>query len=114
MPRPRQPRTVRGMPKVTYFKPAGLPLRELEEVIITIEEAEALRLADLEGLYQEAAAEKMNVSRQTFGRIIASARKKTADALLNGKAIRIEGGVYKLPSAPAGHGFGLKRRRRGR
>jgi predicted DNA-binding protein (UPF0251 family)/predicted Fe-Mo cluster-binding NifX family protein len=74
------------------MKPAGIPARELEEVRLGFDEAEALRLADLEGLYQEAAARSMGVSRQTFGRIIETARRKVADAILNAKALRIEGG----------------------
>jgi predicted DNA-binding protein (UPF0251 family) len=81
---------------VTYFKPAGIPLRDLEEVRMSIEEAEALRLKDLEGLEQEQGAEKMNVSRPTFQRVLASARQKIADALLNGKAIRIDGGNFEM------------------
>jgi predicted DNA-binding protein (UPF0251 family) len=84
------------MPEVTYFKPAGIPLRALEEVRLSIEEAEALRLKDLEGLEQEQGAEKMNISRPTFQRVLASARQKMADALLNGKAIRIEGGNFEM------------------
>jgi predicted DNA-binding protein (UPF0251 family) len=79
-------------PATTWFKPAGVPLRELEEVTLTLDELEALRLADLEGLYQEAAAERMNVSRATFGRIVESARRKVAEALVRGRALRIEGG----------------------
>lgn len=78
------------------MKPAGIPARELEELILGFDEAEALRLADLEGLYQEAAARSMGVSRQTFGRIVESARRKVADALLNGKALRIEGGEVSV------------------
>ena len=74
------------------MKPAGIPAKVLEEVVLGFDEAEALRLADLEGLYQEAAARSMGVSRQTFGRIVEVARYKTADAILNGKALRIEGG----------------------
>ena len=84
------------MPVVTYFKPAGIPLGVLEEVLLSLEEAEALRLKELEGLEQEQGAEKMNVSRPTFQRILASARQKVADAILNGKAIRIEGGNFEL------------------
>jgi len=84
------------MPGVTYFKPAGIPLRSLEEIRLSVEEAEALRLKDLEGLEQEQGAEKMNISRPTFQRVLASARKKMADALLNGKAIRIEGGNFEM------------------
>jgi predicted DNA-binding protein (UPF0251 family) len=84
------------MPDVTYFKPAGIPLRDLEEVCMSIEEAEAVRLKDLEGLEQEQGADKMNISRPTFQRVLASARQKVADALLNGKAIRIEGGNFEM------------------
>lgn len=68
----------------------------LKEVILTVDEFEAIRLADLENLYQEQAAEKMNVSRQTFGRIIESARKKVAEALVQGKALKIEGGEFEM------------------
>ena len=96
MSRPFKYRRVAFMPDVTYFKPAGIPLRSLEEVRLTFEEAEALRLKELEELEQEQGAEKMNVSRQTFQRILASARKKIVDALLNGKAIRIEGGNFEI------------------
>jgi predicted DNA-binding protein (UPF0251 family) len=84
------------MPGVTYFKPAGIPLRSLEEARLSVEEAEAIRLKDLEGLEQEEGAEKMNISRPTFQRVLASARQKIADALLNGKAIRIEGGNFEM------------------
>ncbi len=96
MPRPFKCRRVAFRPGVTYFKPAGIPLSELEEVIISVEEAEALRLKELERLEQEQGAEKMNVSRPTFQRVLASARQKIADALLNGKAIRIEGGNFEF------------------
>jgi len=96
MPRPHKCRRVEFLPDVTYFKPAGKPLRELEEVRMSIEEVEALRLKDLEGLEQEAGAEKMNVSRPTFQRILASARRKVSDAMLNGKAIRIDGGNFEI------------------
>lgn len=96
MVRPCKCRTVRKMPRALCFKPAGIPLSDLEQVTLTIDECEALRLADMEGLYHLAAAEKMNISRQTFGNIIASARHKAADALCRGKALRIEGGVIDL------------------
>jgi predicted DNA-binding protein (UPF0251 family) len=75
------------------FRPVGVPLKELKEVVLTLDEIEAIRLADSEGLYQEAAAASMNVSRQTFGRIVQSARGKVADILSQGKALRVEGGV---------------------
>ena len=96
MARPFKCRRVAFVPDVTFFKPAGIPLRALEEVRLTVEEAEAIRLKDLEGLEQEAGADKMNVSRPTFQRILASARQKIADAILNGKAIRIEGGNFEI------------------
>jgi len=76
MARPRYCRRVGSIPESNYFKPRGIPLSVLEEVVLTVDEFEAIRLADLEGLYQDRAAEKMNVSRQTFGRIIESGRKK--------------------------------------
>jgi len=84
------------MPESNYFKPRGIPLTMLEEIILTVDEFEAIRLADLEGLYQEQSAEKMNVSRQTFGRIIESAHKKVAEALVRGKALKIEGGEFEM------------------
>jgi predicted DNA-binding protein (UPF0251 family) len=96
MSRPSKCRRVEFLPGVNYFKPAGIPLRDLEEISMSVEEAEAIRLKDLEGLEQEQGAEKMNISRPTFQRILASARQKVADALLNGKAIRIEGGNFEL------------------
>jgi predicted DNA-binding protein (UPF0251 family) len=99
MPRPPKCRRVEFLPNVTYFKPAGIPLRALEDVCLSVEEAEAVRLKDLEGLEQEQSAERMNISRPTFQRVLASARQKIADAILNGKAIRIEGGNFEMASA---------------
>ena len=96
MPRPHRARRVCCRPDSSYFKPRGIPTNVLEEVNLTMDELEAIRLADLEALYQEDAAKKMNVSRQTFGNIIASAHKKIADSLVNSKALRIEGGVVKM------------------
>ena len=96
MPRPPKCRRVEFLPDVTYFKPAGIPLRVLKEVRLSVEEAEAIRLKDLIGLDQEQSAERMNISRPTFQRVLASSRQKMADALLNGKAIRIEGGNYEM------------------
>ena len=113
MPRPFKCRRVGFAPGITYFKPAGIPMRSLEEVIISLEEAEALRLKDIVGLEQEGAAESMNVSRTTFQRILASARRKVADALLGGKAIRIEGGNYEMAVMPDG-GAGCRGRGRGK
>jgi predicted DNA-binding protein (UPF0251 family)/predicted Fe-Mo cluster-binding NifX family protein len=92
VPRPACERRLAAAIAPRILKPAGIPARELEEVVLGFDEAEALRLADLEGLYQDAAARSMGVSRPTFGRILESARRKAADAILNGKALRIEGG----------------------
>jgi predicted DNA-binding protein (UPF0251 family) len=89
-------RRVSSIPTVNYFKPAGIPLASLQEVQVLVEEAEAIRLKDLKGLEQEECAGKMNISRTTFSRILDSARQKMADAMLNGKAIRIEGGNYEM------------------
>jgi predicted DNA-binding protein (UPF0251 family) len=96
MPRPVKWRRVDSVPSVTHFKPAGIPLHSLEEVNLTVEEVEAIRLKDVEGLEQEECAQSMQISRPTFHRVLESARKKLADALLNGKAIRIEGGNFEL------------------
>lgn len=96
MPRPFCPRRIAGRPAATLFKPAGVPMRELDEVVLALDEFEALRLADLEGLYQEEAAAQMNVSRPTFSRVVDAAHRKLADALVHGKAIRVEGGPVEL------------------
>jgi predicted DNA-binding protein (UPF0251 family) len=100
MPRPSKCRRVAFLPGANYFKPAGIPLRLLDEIRLSVEEAEAVRLKDLEGLGQETSAERMNISRPTFQRLLASARRKIANALLNGRAIRIEGGNFEV--APPG------------
>jgi predicted DNA-binding protein (UPF0251 family) len=96
MPRPHNFRKVGCLPQSSFFKPRGIPLSTLQQVLLTVDEFEAVRLADFEGLYQEDAAVRMNVSRQTFGRILVSAHKKIADALIHGKALSIEGGPYEL------------------
>jgi predicted DNA-binding protein (UPF0251 family) len=98
MARPRNCRRVGSMPGSSYFKPRGIPLSSLEEVVLSVDEFEAIRLADLEGLYQEQAAERMKVSRQTFGRIVETARRKVAEALVEGKALKIEGGEVEMAS----------------
>ena len=95
MPRPCRCRRIRCNPDTNYFKPRGVPLDMLEEVNLTLDELEAIRLADFDGQYQEDAAKQMNISRQTFGNIINSAHKKVADVLLNAKALKIEGGIVK-------------------
>jgi predicted DNA-binding protein (UPF0251 family) len=87
---------VEQFPGVTYFKPAGIPVSQLSEVVLTVEEFESIRLKDLEGLEQEECAEKMAVSRPTFHRVLTSARQKVANALVDGAAIRITGGNFEL------------------
>lgn len=89
MARPKCLKKVCSQPYVLYYKPRGIPSSELEEVTLTLEEFEAVRLADFEAHYQEEAAASMNISRQTFGRIINSARSKIAEALVKGKALSI-------------------------
>jgi len=91
LPRPRRCRRVGFLPHFKYFSPEQKPS---DEVILKIEELEAIRLKDLEDLMQEECAKKMMVSRQTFQLILEEARKKIADALINGKGIKIEGGDY--------------------
>ena len=89
MVRPRKCRRVAGDLPVRYFKPQGMPIDALEEIWLASDELEAMRLTDLEGGYQQDAAAQMGVSRQTIGNILNSAHAKVADALLNGKALRI-------------------------
>lgn len=97
MPRPIKLRQVTSIPAATLYKPAGIPVASLNIVTLSFEEMEAIRLKDLEGLLQEDCAGHMGISRATFHTILKSARRKVADALLNGKAIQIEGGVFALP-----------------
>ena len=92
MPRPCKCRWIAGRPAVTGFKPVGRPARALPVVELRLDEIEALRLADLEGLYHEQAAERMGVSRPTFGRLVESARRKVADALLHSELLLFQGG----------------------
>ncbi len=94
MARPMKWRRVEHIPKVKYFIPAGIERRNLEENVLKIEELEAIRLRDLEKLEQEECAKSMKISRQTFQRIYNEAKRKIADSLINGKAIRVEGGHY--------------------
>jgi len=92
MARPIKPRRVLFDPDVVYFKPRAVPLSMLEEVDLSIDELEALRLCDLEDFEQEEAAKKMTISQSTLQRILTSARKKVAEALIGGKAIKIRKG----------------------
>lgn len=97
MSRPPKPRIVCQGPAASYFKPRGVPLQFLEEKILGLDELEALRLADVEGLSQEDVGKRMGVSRGTIGRLLDRAHRSVADALLNGKALRLEGGPIAEP-----------------
>jgi len=90
MTRPRMCRRLRFRPKTRYFKPQGIPMFDLEEVVLTKEEVESIKLKDFDNLEQTAAAQKMNTSQSTFQRILSSARKKVAEAIIEGKALKIE------------------------
>ena len=96
MPRPRRCRIIENTPDTTYFKPFGIPMRDLEEITISLVELEAIRLKDLLKQDQNECAQKMDVSQPTFHRLIHEARTKIADAIVNGKAIKIQGGNYKI------------------
>ena len=106
MPRPKKPRFVSAYPAIAAFVPRGM--RVAGEVFMSVEELEAIRLSDFEHLDQEKAADMMEVSRHTYGRILANARRIVAEALVTAKALKIEGGVYEF------RGMGRRRRRRGR
>jgi len=108
MPRPRRCRRILSEPTICAFKPVGIRAFGLEESVLTMDEFEALRLKDFEGLEQEEAAKKMGISQPTFNRILSSARGKISDALVNCKLIRIEGGNYEV----VGRGRGCRRRGR--
>ncbi len=98
--RPTKWRKVEFIPNIQYFVPSDIDVDDLQENILRIEELEAIRLKDHEGLEQEDCADKMEVSRQTFQRILNTAREKIADSLINGKAIRIEGGNFTRNICP--------------
>ena len=96
MPRPRKRRALSRAPRPAIYKPAGVPLDGLRRVTLLHEELEALRLADLEGLTQEEAADHMGVSRSTFQRVVTRARRQVALALIDGQALQIEGGTFEV------------------
>lgn len=103
MPRPRKRRVLSRTPQAAIYKPGGVPLDQLARITLLQEELEAMRLADLEGLTQVQAAERMGVSRSTFQRILARARRLVAQALSEGQALQIEGGTFEVkPPHPRG------------
>ena len=99
MPRPMKLRQVAFAPGATFFKPVGVPMQMLEDVTLMLEEVEAIRLKDMEGMHQEECAKEMGISRGTFHQILKSAHGKLADAIVNGMAIRVEGGNFAFPGA---------------
>ena len=110
MPRPKMPRWIQGPPPASVFKPAGIPARDLQWVVLRLDEFEALRLADYEGLKQEQVAERLGVSRPTVSRILENARRTVAAAMVEGKTLMIEGGpVQFAPPVPMGRGSGRGR-----
>ncbi|MDR3565921.1 MAG: DUF134 domain-containing protein [Negativicutes bacterium] len=96
MVRPHKERRIEQLPSITHYKPAGVPLKNIDEIVVTFEEMEALRLADVEQLDQGAAAERMGISRPTFHRLVSKAHQKVATALWQGKALTIDGGSYRI------------------
>jgi predicted DNA-binding protein (UPF0251 family) len=106
MPRPKKPRFVSGYPAITAFQPQGVP--PAGEVVLSVEGLEAIRLSDFERLDQETAAQIMEVSRQTYGRILGEARTIISEALVTGKNLRIGGGSFAM------RGARRRRKRRGR
>ena len=111
MVRPRKIKSINFEPEVTYFKPQAIPLNQLKEVELTFDELETLRLSHLKQLNQADAAVNMNIHQSTFQRTLTRAKEKITDALINGKAIKINGGDYKMPNrdrtGPIGRGAGL-------
>jgi len=113
MVRPRRIRRIFFQPDVTYFKPAGIPMADLKETVLSFDELEAIRLIDSEKMEQHKAGKKMKISQSTLSRLLRTGRKKLADAIINGQAINIQGGNFKMAQprggrfrAPAGGGRG--------
>lgn len=118
MPRPWSERHVEMMPKATFYKPSGIPTASLEIISLALDELEAIRLVDGEGLDQTQAAERMNVSRATVGRILERGRRKIANALSQGAALQINQGAAPVtmscrPGRGQRKGKGRGRRHRG-
>lgn len=103
MSRPRKRRLLNRAPQAAIYKPAGVPLDGLRRIQLLQEELEALRLADLEGLTQEEAAERMGVSRSTFQRILTQAHRQVAMALVEGQALQIDGGTFEVAAPEPTH-----------
>lgn len=113
--RPKRKRRISFVPEITYFKPAGVPLRKLQEEVLTLDEVEALRLSDIQNLDQETASKKMGIARITYLNVLHSAHKKVATSLIFGKSIQLKGGDIIMPNfngtgpnglGPTGRGMG--------
>ena len=105
MVRPRRVRRIFFQPDVTYFKPSGISMAHLKETSLSFDELEAIRLVDSEEIEQNKAGKKMNISQSTLSRLLKTGRKKLADAIINGNAIKIQGGNFKMV-VPRGRGLG--------
>jgi len=110
MARPRRLRRITFQPDVTYFKPAGVSMMHLKETMLSFDELEVIRLIDSEGLDQTQSAKKMKISQSTLSRLLKEGRKKLADAIIQGNAIKIQGGNFKMVQ-PRGRGLGMGRGR---
>jgi len=110
MVRPRRIRRISFQPDVTYFKPAGIPMVHLKETVLSFDELEAIRLVDSEGMEQGKAGKRMKISQSTLSRLLRNGRKKLADAIISGQAIKIQGGNFKMVQ-PRGRGSGMGRGR---
>jgi len=109
MVRPKRTRRISFQPDVTYFKPAGIPMIHLKETVLSFDELEAIRLVDSKRMEQSKAGKKMKISQSTLSRLLRDGRKKLANAILNGQAIKIQGGNFKMVQ-PTGRGLGIGRR----
>ena len=109
MVRPIRTRRIFFQPDVTYFKPAGIPIINLKETILNFDELEAIRLIDSERMQQNKAGKNMKISQSTLSRLLKTGRKKLADAIINGQAIKIKGGNFKMAIPRRGLGFGRGR-----
>ena len=96
MPRPRRIRRIFFQPDATYFKPVGIPISNLKETVLSFDELESIRLIDYEEMEQDKAAKKMKISQPTLSRLLKTARKKLAESIINGQAIKIQGGNFKM------------------
>jgi predicted DNA-binding protein (UPF0251 family) len=113
MPRPKNNRIIHEPPLFTEFKPVGYPGRALEQILLYLDEFEAMRLADFVGMSHEEAADEMGISRSTFSRLIEKSRKKIAEFIFQGRLLTIDGGNIHfrrniIQCSDCGHMFNIK------